>query len=226
MKQILRLVFLGLLILAANVSTGQSDLELHRKAFPTVNFSGPEPAPDPIRTIRNKRFEHSANPAPLSDTGSDHVSLIMHDPYLRLPAVPKSDSDVIVRGTIADAKAFLSEHRSTAYSEFTVQPIEYFKGEDTVPNAQRFALPVIRQGANVQFRSGTSAFVRAAHQAAPKVGSAYILFLKRDSAGNDFDLLTAYLAENGKIVPLDPDPNGKYATYNNVDESVLLTALK
>lgn len=173
MTNVLRPLLICLLIPVANVSARQSNVEHQRDAYPTVAFSGSEQAPDTTRSVRNRRFEHTANPAPLTDIGSDHVSMIMHDPYLRLPAVPKGDSDVVVRGTIADARAFLSDHRSTAYSEFTVQPTEYFKGEAAVPDSDKFGLPVVRQGANVQFRSGTFAFVRVAHQAAPKVGSTF-----------------------------------------------------
>jgi hypothetical protein len=137
-----------------------------------------------------------------------------------LPALPTAQSDAIILGEILDAGAFLSNDKTGAYSEFTVNVTEVFKNNGSLNDGR---LTVERQGAKVELPSGRIIDVEVIGQRMPQVGHRYILFLNYNKETRDYFILTGYQIAGEKVFPLDTIQ--KFAVYENVDAKSFLSDL-
>jgi hypothetical protein len=174
-----------------------------------------------LRLSRNGRYDKSASKPfdqlPPEATSSGLVS--EWDVYL--PALPTAQSDVIILGEILDAGAFLSNDKTGAYSEFTVNVIEVFKNNGSLNDGR---LTVERQGAKVELPSGRIFDVEVIGQRMPQVGHRYVLFLNYNKETRDYFILTGYEIADDKVSPLDTTQ--KFAVYENVDAKSFLSDLE
>src|SRR6266404_9629321 len=142
-----------------------------------------------LRFSRNGRYDKSSSKPfdqmPPEATSSGLVS--EWDVYL--PVLPTQQSDAIILGEILDAGAFLSNDKTGAYSEFTVNVNEVFKNNGSLNNGR---LTVQRQGAKVELPSGRIFDVEVIGQRMPQVGHRYILFLTYNKETKDYFILTGY----------------------------------
>lgn len=180
-------------------SAQDQDAEL---VLPVASYDGLEPL-DPRerakRHARNKRYDHQSGevikeaPYPLERIWSSHWAR-------EVPAIPVSQSDVILIGTVVDSQAYLSTDKTGVYSEFAISVGEVLKGIGAVSN------PVIsaeRFGGAVRFPSGVVQKYRTQAQGMPRSGRHYLLFLKKLDQNDGFSLLTGYELRAEKVVPLD-----------------------
>jgi hypothetical protein len=119
-----------------------------------------------------------------------------------VPAIPTSQSDVILIGTVVDSQANLSADKTGVYSEFGIHVEEVLKGIGT--SALNYPVVTVeRFGGAVRFPSGVIQKYRTSGQGMPREGRHYVLFLKKIDQDDDFSILTAYELRGEKIVPLD-----------------------
>jgi hypothetical protein len=181
------------------------------------------------------RFSGHGNPfgrdRHISELPEASIPLPINDHTLiRLPALPIAESDVIVMGKVTDAQAHLSDDKTGVYSEFPVEVSEVLK--DTAKSISiGSTISTTRTGGAVRFASGKVQEYRINRQGMPVSGSQYVLFLKREEAG-DFTILTGYELSNGIITPLDgedtSDPRAalSFAYYSNVAEAQFIQDLR
>ena len=150
---------------------------------------------------------------------------------LRLPPIPAQQSDAIIRGTVANRRAVLSDDKLGIYSEFSISIAEIFKDD---PNLFRInqVVTVSRPGGAVRLSSGKIHRYTISSQGYPQQGKEYILFLKRDEEG-DFAVLTGYELDGAVVQPLDgkrgsknKDDQLQFDIYRGVSRETFISALQ
>ena len=131
---------------------------------------------------------------------------------LRLPAIPAQQSNAIIRGTVINRRAILTDDKLGIYSEFSISIAEIFKDD---PNLFRInqVVTVSRPGGAVRLSSGKIHRYTISSQGYPQQGKEYILFLNRNEEG-DFSILTGYEVDGAVVQPLD----GKRGSRNKEDQ--------
>jgi hypothetical protein len=150
---------------------------------------------------------------------------------LRLPAIPAQQSDAIIRGTVTNRRAILTDDNRGIYSEFSINIVEIFKDD---PNLFRVnqVVTVSRPGGAVRLSSGKIHRYTISRQGYPQQGKEYILFLKRDEEG-DFSILTGYEVGGTAIQPLDGKRSSRkkedqlqFDIYRGVSRETFIIALQ
>jgi hypothetical protein len=139
-----------------------------------------------------------------------------------MPALPTNQSDVIVAGKVVDAQAHLSEDGTGIYSEYLVEISDIFKNTG---NTISRIISSTRMGGAVRFASGKIQEYRIVDLGVPTKSKSYVLFLKREEAG-DFKILTGYELSNGLITPLDDGRGLPFAYYKDANESQFIQDLR
>lgn len=121
--------------------------------------------------------------------------------FAGMPALPAAESDVIVVSKVVDAQAHLSDDRTGIYSEYSVEVSDIFKNKGDAIGVGS-TISGTRPGGAVRFTSGKVQEYRRVGHGVPTKGKRYVLFLKREEAG-DFTILTGYELLNGRVFPLD-----------------------
>jgi hypothetical protein len=173
------------------------------------------------RKKRSARFNsHFRKPHPLYEHIVELPNGVVPLPTINhwwqgMSALPVAESDVIIAGKVVDAKAHLSDDRTEIYSEFLVEVGNIFKNTgDTIGRA----ISGTRRGGAVRFASGKVQEYRIAYLGVPMKDKSYVLFLKREEAG-DFTILTGYELSNGLVTPLDGE-EGSTFQFNHYDGAV------
>lgn len=176
--------------------------------FPIAIYSAEMPT-DQLRRSRNEKRNKSdwgVHPDALGD------STVLFDSIdLNLPALPTEKATAIVRGTVTDARGYLSNDKSGVYSSFTIQVEEILKnpGKLTIGSV----IEGEREGGRVQFPSGRIRLYMISEQDMPKVGSRYVFFLVDGDSELVFEILTGYEIKDAAILPLDDLPHS--SAYEN-----------
>lgn len=174
-----------------------------------------------LRSSRNSRYDKSAS-KPIDQLPPEATSSgLVSEWDAHLPALPTAQSDAIVLGEVLDARAFLSNDKTGAYSEFTVNVSEVFKKRGSLKGGR---LTIERQGAKVELPSGRIFDVEVIGQRMPQVGHRYILFLTSNNETRDYSILTGYEIAGEKVSPLDTIQ--KFAVYDKVDAKSFLSDLE
>jgi len=119
------------------------------------------------------------------------------------PAIPAAKSDVVITGEITKAEAFLTEDKVSIYSEFTVNVNSILKNSTSEDINIGDSITISRGGGGVRMPSGKIIKRIFDGKPMPQTGSKYILFLKYETEGKDYPLITAYELRDKKIFPLD-----------------------
>ena len=194
------------------------------KKFPIAVFSASLPADSKERAqrlARSGRFDKRAT-VPFDETDPDTTMRgTVSEWYLYIAALPTAESDVVVLGEVISAKGYLSNDRTSAYSEFAIRVNEVFKS-DSRPSGN--SMTAVREGADVQLPSGRIIRREIVYQGMPRIGQQYMFFLKYNEQGNDYSILTGYEIRNGVVIPLDEADH--FAAYKKLDEETFLNAVR
>jgi hypothetical protein len=212
-------------------TAAHSGPEVDFRNFPIVDLDSPEPSDASLRTRRaNKSKKYNKKSQPKISELTD-VTFVINEELGKLPALPVERSSVILAGEIVSAKAYLSEDKSSVYSEFEVRIETIFKNKSKQVLSPRDLIVIERFGGRVRLPSGKLFKSAVDNQDMPRVGSRYVLFLTNDFFGTthsdeDFNLLIGYELKGGKVFPLDR-VSTKHPIYRylNVDESKLIADL-
>jgi hypothetical protein len=143
-----------------------------------------------------------------------------------LPALPVSQSGIIVVGEVVDAQSYLSESKDWVYSEFTVRVEEVLKNASGVTLTKGSSLDVNRDGGRVRFPNGQVTLQYTVGQGMPRPGERYALFLTFDAQDQDAHILTGYELRGGRVFPLDHLSAPEAAGYRGADEQTFLNNLR
>ncbi|MFP5263083.1 MAG: hypothetical protein ACLGJB_14365 [Blastocatellia bacterium] len=204
-----------------SISRQQKDAN---ERMPVAVYSTGDPS-DPkeraLRRARNGRYDKRYSQTFEELRPDTKMRSIMSDWGLDLPALPTAHSDAIVLGEVTDSKAYLSNDKTGAYSEFVIQIREVLKNDSRLSSG---LVIVEREGAAVQLPDSRIVEYRIIGQGMPHIGGRYILFLKyNNDETQDYHLVTAYELRNGYVLPLDEI--GQFTTYKKADEKYFLNAV-
>ncbi len=144
-----------------------------------------------------------------------------------LPAIPASQSALIVTGTVSKAKAELTPERKKVYSEFTVTIDEILKNDELAPLSHGDKVTADRAGGRVRYPSGKVGMYWVTGQGMPQVGMRYLLFLTKTDPKSGYSILTGYELRDGRIHLLDNPGSGHPITASEgADEPSFLNQVR
>lgn len=166
--------------------------------YPMAEFSSSE-VPD---LKRKKRGEKHNNSQWRVDPNSPADNTAIVDAVdLRLPAFPTDKAAAVVIGTVADAKAHLSNDKTGVYSSFVVIIEEVLKNPGKLLAGK--SIEVEREGGRVKFPSGRVHLYTMSDQHMPLVGSRYVFFLTSTNEESVFEIITGYEIRADAVYALD-----------------------
>jgi hypothetical protein len=140
-----------------------------------------------FRKLKSRRYDEGSKPFEDLENGSVKSKLYCawgapeHEPF------PAQESTLIVIGIVTDAKGYISEDKSAAYSEYAVSVTEILKGGEKLKGRSIIAE---REGAKVVLSDGRRYRYSVLNQGTPQKGHRYMLFLKGTTEGKDYFVLT------------------------------------
>ena len=201
------------------------DAQEFAERFPEADYDSPEPI-DPAEKIkrkkRNKRYDGKhlvmANPS-----NSGGATTVMSEVFLDLPALPITQSDVILIADVLNSEAHLSNDKTGVYSEFNVQVDSVLKSIG--PSlSQTNLITLSRFGGMVRYPSGHKELYGIAQQNMPSRGKRYLFFLKAIEETQDYEIVTGYEIGPQRIQALDY--GAKFEAYNGTESAVFLTSIR
>lgn len=184
-------------LLNINMAYGQNQSDIG--LIPVADYATEKAAkPDNRSTHYNNQRNEPISELP---AGIDELPLNAHW-WQGLSALPVSRSDAVIIGKVVNAQAHLSNDKTGVYSEFTVHIEEVLKNPEGRELPNDSSIIIDRFGGGVRFPSGKIQYYRIAQQGMPRVGSRYVLFLKKTSEAS-FSILTGYELSSGVVRPLD-----------------------
>lgn len=197
-----------------------------RSHYPVVDYDAPEDTTDPEklakRKERNKHFDNrnfvSSDPAPRITESAR----IMEGYYV--PALPVTQSSLIILGEVMDSQAHLSNDKHDVYTELTVHVDEVINNSAHAPVAQGDLITAVREGGIVQYSNGHQRLYDLAGEGMPAAGWKYVLFLKAIKQSQDYELLTGYEISPTGIVPVDQ--SSQFKSYEGYSVDAFLNAVR
>lgn len=114
-----------------------------------------------------------------------------------------AESDAVVIGTITNTQPYLSENKTSIYSEFTVFVEEVFKSVGQAAIKPGESLIVDQPGGALRLANGrVLRFQVAALGRLPHACKRYVLFLQRTNGEQDLSIIKGYELDNGIVSPL------------------------
>ena len=183
----------------------KADIEKVRRnkaALPQADYDAPEPQDLAVRQLRKARGRrYPGGSTSFEDMPRDitEIAGVSREPF-EPRGLPMEQSDLAVVGTIADAKGYVTENKSAAYSEYSINITEVIKGMASLIGSQ---VTAERPGAKVILPSGRTILVWDAYRGTPEVNHRYVLFLKYSPEGKDYVITMAYDLRNGRVMSID-----------------------
>lgn len=120
-----------------------------------------------------------------------------------LPALPVTQSDAIIIGTITESQPYMTESQHVIYTEFTFQVEDVLKGKELGNITGGNLIKVDREAGAIRLTNGKKVYYDAAGTGnAPRAKKRYLLFLKRINDRQDLSIINGYKLLNGKVFPL------------------------
>lgn len=204
--------------------------ELDTNKFPVADYlsvGSSDPKERQKREAKGRKY-NSRNAPPITESFDESFESTDWD--VGLPAIPVSQSAAVIIGKVIMAQAYLSEDKTSIYSEFEVQVEQVWKSDRSELSAGTSVI-VERAGGRIRFPSGKIAISVISHQQMPQVGSRYVLFLTHKGTvggghSDDFSILTGYEFRDGCVFPLDRTlPGHPITAYSGFDEKAFLNDL-
>ena len=136
-----------------------------------------------------------------------------------------SFANCVVIGSVRKAAAFVSQDRTSVYSDFTIEVESILKQDRLQPVAETSQVIGDRQGGSIRFPSGHITDFMVRGEGYPAVGARYVFFLARweDQVGH-YNISTAYQLNGGKVYPIDD--RRPYTDYEGVPEEQFLQSVR
>jgi hypothetical protein len=167
--------------------------------FPTVEYNKLESDPD--KKAKKKRYNDFD--WVYTTVGPEITQAIFTpEPHVTFAALPVTESDMVVVGTLGSAQAHLSDNKKNIFSEFTLIIEDVLKSKSS-GIAQGAVLTVDRTGGHVIYPNGQKVLFRTSGMNMPQIGSRYLFFLTSKHNKEDLSILTAYELTESGAAPLD-----------------------
>ena len=129
---------------------------------------------------------------------------------------------MILIGTVTDAKGYVSEDKSAAYSEYAVSVTEVLKGADKLTSTFNYRRTRGRKDCPARWQK-IPVLGNEAGNATDR--TSILAFLKDTPEGKDYFVLTGYELSKGRVSPLD-GISGKYEQFDGQEESAFIEMVR
>jgi hypothetical protein len=199
----------------------KADMRMLDEYLPIVDFASPKPTEPAARAKRQAkdRRHNRHKQSIISEASRIRLTTTVYHWPLDFPALPITESELIVLGQITASTAHVSENRSGVYSEVEIKIEDILKG--TVGGVRIVAE---REGGRVRFPSGEIYRYWVDGIGIPKVGHSYLLFLKPLEDG-DFSIITGYELE-GTVSPLDRSGVVDFERYKGAELTTFMNQVR
>ena len=126
-----------------------------------------------LRKLKSKRHNGGTTPFEDLDDNTEKAKFYCSWGAPEAEAFPADESTLIVIGTVTDAKGYVSEDRSAAYSEYAIGVSEVIKGADKLTSNSIIAE---REGARVVLPDGRRYAYWVMKQGTPQNGTSVLAF--------------------------------------------------
>lgn len=208
-----------------NQNSPQTSAEQPEPRLGDVIDEAPEPADKRERAKRhekNRRYDRGGVGVPaLTELPPDTVSGRPAE-GARLPALPVAQSDAVVLGTVVKAQPYLTESKTSLYTEFTVNIEEVLKNDAGGSLFAGIPLVVDREGGALRLPGDRVVRYEVGGTGRlPRAGKTYVFFLKRAHEGADWSILSGYELRGARILPLQLP-----SRYDGADRTAFLSDLR
>ncbi|MFN0277736.1 MAG: hypothetical protein ACKVRN_03945 [Pyrinomonadaceae bacterium] len=123
------------------------------------------------------------------------------------PIIPVEESDLIVSGKAVSVKSYLSNDKSSVYSEFTIKINQILKNSVTAELKAEDKIIIDRAGGVVRYPNGQEVLYLDSDDGLPEAGREYVLFLQADKESENYKVVTLYEVQENRTLPLDSGRN-------------------
>jgi len=199
--------------------------------FPVLDFVSPEIGNEKERAKREAKGKkyNTRHVPPITESKEKIFANIDWD--AGLPAFPIEQSAAVIIGKVSTGQAYLSQDKTSVYSEFEIQIEQVIKRDLLTDLAPGSSVVVERVGGRVRFPSGKVMVSVVSRQQMPQVGTRYVLFLTHQPllgpvSPEAFFILTGYELRDSQVFPLDQLPPGHPITaYAGTNADLFLNDL-
>jgi hypothetical protein len=191
---------------------------------PSTAYDSPEPTNPEEKAKRWKKNKHydRGNWVMKNPSNEGTRTIIDSHVFFALPALPTTESDVIVTGDVLKSEAHLSNDKSGVYSEFTIEVNEVLKGAIfTLSQTRR--LTISRPGGLVRYPSGHVERYEISNQYMPATGKRYLFFLKAIPDTEDYEIVTGYDIGSERVQPLD---GGQFESFRGKEVGSFINTVR
>jgi len=199
------------------------DIQEFKNRFSKADFDAPEPSDPAEKEKRKYKNKHFNKMNMVSREPTRYWSILVTEWDVGLPPLPAAQSSAILIVEPLTSAAHLSDDKTGVYTEFSAKLHEAVKSDDPLLTKNSL-VNVSRPGGVVRYRNGEESLSAIKGQNMLRVGKRYLLFLKPIGQTKDFEIVTGYEIDNGKVMPLDDA--SQFKTYKGVDEETFLKAVR
>lgn len=175
-----------------------------------------------VRQARGRRYQKRGDGKPLSEMIGSERRTYTHPS--NLSALPVAASDLVAIGEVTEAQAFLSDDKTSVYSEFTFRVAEVLMNKVDTFIASNDSITISREGGRALLPSKRIIKIYFIGYGLPRAGQRYIFFLKRNEEA-DFSIVTGYMFRDNRVFPLD-SVGGVFEVFKNSDEASFLQTVR
>jgi hypothetical protein len=194
--------------------------------FPIAEETAPGLATSAERIKKNKKEKKYGKYKDTIGPGVTVASVHYHWPP-GFPTLPVGQSDAVILGEVTDTKAYVTDDKSTVYSEFTVRITKVLRDDARAPLPAGGSIVMERPGGRVRYSTGHISRFSLTGLGMPRMARQYVLFLTGNSEDQSYHLVTGYELLNGHVFPLDKTTSSQtdFDAYVNMDEAAFLKQL-
>jgi hypothetical protein len=205
---------------------GESQRTRKWEAFTPVSEAD-EPVDAQKRTLRqakNRRYNSTRAEKMLTEQPQDAVYGRL-DEAPRPPALPVRESDAVILGTVIEAQPYLTETKTSIYTEFRIRVEEAFKCDVPAHMIVDQVMLVDQEGGALRLKTGqVLRYFVGGTSRLPTLNGRYVLFVSLTNNNQDLAILTGYELLNGAVISLEN--SGDKSAYANWDEGRFFGTLR
>ena len=224
-----------------NLSSNTKDEKIKERLskLPIVDYDAPEPSDPEKRSKRRAKSKTYNDPHGRKINPSKAVTGASRSEWEfgLASALPVAQSNAVIIGKVINAQAYLSEDKTSVYSEFTVQVEDVLKNDNNEPITAGDSIVTERQGGRVRLPSGSISNFYITGQNTPQIGHRYVLFLgynPYDASNRSLTsprdmsrhILTGYELRAGQVFLLDGMGGKNFQNYEGNDEATFLNEIR
>lgn len=186
-----------------------------------------EPTNTHVRTLRqskNRRYNSTRSDQLLTEQPPEVTSGRI-DESPRPSAIPASQSDAVILGTVVGVQPYLADDKKSIYTEFSIRVEEAFKVAPSTQVTTENLIVADQEGGALRLKDGrTLRYFVGGTSRFPILNGRYVLFLSLVNNRQDLSILSGYELREGTVVSLEE--GGDASPYANWDEGSFLRALR